>query len=213
RHVRRRGGARQDLQDGLRPRPLPGVRVAAREAQQQEPLGLDLVELAGEPLVDGLEDAAAASRAVELPDPLQQAEPAGEVAAGDAAAADDLQDDGAEAEHVRLPRRAAGVEALRRDVPQRPRDAGHVGVRRLVGLERAGEAEVAEPRVEGGVEHDVGRLDVAVDHHLVVLVVEVVQRRRDAGDDVVALLPVQRRRARLAEDVPVQAAVRHVVVH
>ena len=210
-HGERRHGARlQVLQDGLRRGPPPRVGVAARQAQQQQPLGLLLVVRAAQAQVDGLQHAPGT---VEPPHPLQQLAAPGRVAAGDAAAADDLQDHGAEAEDVRLAGGAPRVEALGRDVPQGARHADLVGVGGLVGLERARQAEVAEPGVVRGVEHDVGRLDVAVDHRLVELVVEVVERRRHAGHHRVALPPVQRRGVLAAEEVPVQAAVGHVVVH
>ena len=55
------------------------------------------------------------------------------------------------------------------------------------------EAEVAKPGVELGVQHDVAGLEVTVDHHLVVLIVDVMQRRRHPRCDLVTDTPAQRR--------------------
>ena len=133
-HGERRHGARlQVLQDGLRRGPLPRVGVAARQAQQQQPLGLLLVVRAAQAQVDGLQHAPGT---VEPPHPLQQLAAPGRVAAGDTAAADDLQDHGAEAEDVGLAGGAPCVEALERRRQRRPA-AGARG-RPAVGARRAG---------------------------------------------------------------------------
>ena len=59
----------QDLRDGLCLGPLGGGRVAARQAQHEQPLGIVLIERAVEAGVDGLQCAAVA---VEVPHPVHQ---------------------------------------------------------------------------------------------------------------------------------------------
>ncbi|WVZ62278.1 hypothetical protein U9M48_012042 [Paspalum notatum var. saurae] len=68
--------------------------------------------------------------------------------------------------------------AMKPQVPATPRSA-----------DDAREAEVAEAAVEGGVEHDVAGLDVAVEHHVLVLMVDVVEPCSDVHHDVVAASP------------------------
>ncbi|KAJ6821369.1 receptor like protein kinase S.2 [Iris pallida] len=145
----------------------------------------------------------------------------------------DLQHDDAEAEHVRLGgSRALPLEALWREVPDRAADPAGVREPELEGalvhrrrrpqrhpqlavLQPPREAEVPEPRVVPGVEHDVAGLDVAVDDLRVELLVEVVQRRREARHDPLAPLPGERRRRGRGgggEEEAVEAVVGHVVV-
>ena len=194
------------------------VGVRAPQSYHHEPLHLLEVELAIEPLVRGFEDG---SLAVELPHPRHQPRLARVllVELRGAAAARDLQRHDAEAVHVRLPAGPARDDALRRQVAQR---AGqHGGVRLAAVLDELGEAEVAELGAEGGVEHDVARLDVAVHHALRALLVEVEQRRREAQRDVVPRRPGEGRRraagllaaAAAAVEVAVDAAVGHELVH
>ncbi|BAT06225.1 Os08g0514033, partial [Oryza sativa Japonica Group] len=203
----------QDLQHLRHGGAVAGVGVAARQPEQQQPRGLAGVEPVGaEALVHSPEQRAAA---VHPPHPVRQHR-ARRVAEQRVPAGDDLEHEHAEREHVGLARRLVADGVLRRDVAARAGDA-EVGEGAAVEVEDAGEAEVAEPRAEGGVEEDVAGLDVAVEHHGAVLVVDVVQAGGDVGDDVAAALPAQRRPLLVdgasPENVLVQAAVGHVLVH
>ena len=94
-----------------------------------------------------------------------------------------------------------------------------VGVGVLAVGEHAGEAEVPEACLEREVDQDVARLDVAVEHHGLVLMVNVLQPGCNVTDDAVASAPLADRSRRmlliitaLAEELLVQAAIGHVLV-
>ena len=74
-----------------------------------------------------------------------------------------------------------------------------------------GEAKVPELRAEGGVQHDIARLDIPVDDALQTLLVEVEHRRREAQRNVVPHRPGEEHA--LAVEVVVDAAVGHELVH
>ena len=129
-------------------------------------------------------------------------------------AGDDLEQQHAERVHVRLAGGLVADGVLRRDEPPRPGDAD-VGVGVLVEADDdAGEAEVAEAAAEGGVEQDVAGLDVAVENHVLVLVVDVVETRGYVRHDAVARRPSEDSSGFfLGEQLPVEAAVGHVLVY
>ncbi|BAT18017.1 Os12g0609025, partial [Oryza sativa Japonica Group] len=196
------------LPDG---RPQAAVGVRAPEPDGQHALHLRDVELAVQPRVGGVEDAAPGGAAVRVPDPLRQVDRV--LAAVDdhrgPPAAGHLEKDDAEAVHVGLDARPPGEEeALRVDVPHRAGDARRARAPAVVYEPR--EAEVAEPGAERRVQHDVARLDVAVHDALLRLVVQVHQRGADAEHDLVPGRPWQH--VPRTVDVGVEAAIGHELV-
>ena len=75
------------------------------------------------------------------------------------------------------------------------------------------ETEIAEAAMKGGVEHDVAGFDVTVEHHVLMLVVDVVEPRSYIHNDAVAGSPSEDASCLfLRKQVMVKAAVRHVLV-
>jgi len=104
-------------------------------------------------------------------------------------AGNDLEDEHPESIDVGFARGLVADRVLWRDEAPCSGDR-EVGEGVLVDVvHQAGEAEIAEAAVEAGVEHDVARLDVAVEHHALVLVVNVVESGGDIRHYVVPCLP------------------------
>ena len=80
--------------------------------------------------------------------------------------------------------------------------AGHpeVSVGVLVETHDVREAEITEAAMEGGVEHDVAGFDVTVEHHVLMLVVDVVEPRSYIHNDAVAGKVLNLRLSLLAAD-------------
>ena len=197
------------LRDG---RPLALVRVRAPQPDDEHPLHALVAELVGagpQPLVRRVKDRVPA---VEAPHPFQQNE--GRLALQQhhrRPAGDDLEEDDAEAVDVGVGARVARVDELRVDVPRRAHH-GLGGLPPPAMVAEPGEAEVAELGDERVVQHDVARLDVAVHHALLPLLVQVPERRSQAEDDLVPLRPCQEALAVDAVEMPVEAALRHQLV-
>lgn len=124
--------------------------------------------------------------AVAFPDPLHQVH-------GDVLllrvhdrppAGGDLEDDDAEAVDVGAGAGAATEHALWVHVAHRAGERGRVGLALVVDQPR--EPEVAQLGVEGGVEHDVARLDVAVQDALLPLLMQVQECRPDSKHDLMS---------------------------
>uniref|UniRef100_A0A804MBD3 Uncharacterized protein n=1 Tax=Zea mays TaxID=4577 RepID=A0A804MBD3_MAIZE len=237
RGFRRLGSTNQHLHRRPHGRPLPRVRVAARQCQPHRAVHLRRVKLADQRRVGGV---LRPPFAVEPPRPVHNVHgrlpvPASLEArlvvvvralhgAARSPPADHLQDEHPEREHVRVEAGAAGEEAFVRHVPAGARHRLRRVVRRAVTLYDAGQAEVAQPRLVLAVHHHVAGLHVPVEDPLAAPVVQVVQRRRHTADDPVPPLPCQlrrrlrRRRRRITYcsgigvQVPVQAAHGEVLV-
>ncbi|KAL6959765.1 Serine/threonine-protein kinase wnk3 [Sarracenia purpurea var. burkii] len=170
-------------------RPLGCRRVRTCQTQKQDSLSFLRRVVLTKPFVHRREQP---SFAVESPDPVDQELEPTDLGPG-SQPAHHFEQERAESVDVGLLGGFSGVEAFGGDVAHGAENAAaEVGVGGLLVVEGAGEAEVAESGVEVGVEHDVAGLDVAVDHPLVVLVVEVVEGGGDAGDDLVTEIPAQR---------------------
>ncbi|PON97508.1 LOW QUALITY PROTEIN: hypothetical protein TorRG33x02_067100 [Trema orientale] len=146
--------------------------MGTRQAEQQKPLCLLRRVVAPQPLVDRLEKAA-----LPPPDPVHYGVEVVSLCPWPLTA-DELKQDSTKAVDIGLASGLASVEALGGNVANGSRDAVEVliSVGGALVVDGTGEAEVAEPSVEVGVQHDVAGLEVTVDHLLVVLVVEVMQR-------------------------------------
>ncbi|KAG6545906.1 hypothetical protein Mapa_012561 [Marchantia paleacea] len=207
RHVRHGHDPGQNVHHLAHGRPVVGVGMRAQQPEQQQQLGLRLVELVLEPGVHHAQQLAGVQLA---PDPVHQnglvrRQPLveGHSAAGH------LERHGPEGIHVGLVREAAGDGHLGRDVAEGARH--HGGGRVLVPVHHAGEPEVSEHGVEVLIQHDVAGLDVPVDDLLPPALVQIVQRVGHPGDDPEAVLPRQHPLV-LVEERLVQAAVGHELV-
>ncbi|BAH94728.1 Os09g0572550, partial [Oryza sativa Japonica Group] len=130
-----------------------------------------------------------------------------------AAAGDDLEEDDAEAVDVGAGGELAGESVLGGAVAVGAHDAGgDVGL--VADGADLGEAEVGEAGLEGGVEEDVGGLEVAVDDGGTSCVVQVLKAAGGALRDAHPSGPVQSRGARgQVKQVVLQGAAGHVLVH
>ncbi|OAY71594.1 hypothetical protein ACMD2_23265 [Ananas comosus] len=198
--------------------------VGAHEPHLDRDHGLVPVVVPAQPRVHRLRPP---PRGPALPDPLHEDELLGRRLGVDGAApARGLERQRPEGEHVGRGGGAPRAGHLGRQVPERAHDARRARVGPV--LVELGEAEVAEAPVEVRVEEHVARLHVAVDHHVLPLLVEVEQRRRHPAQDPEPLRPRQQAppppphaaallgllvllRA-VAEEVLVEAPVGHVVV-
>uniref|UniRef100_J3L6M1 Uncharacterized protein n=1 Tax=Oryza brachyantha TaxID=4533 RepID=J3L6M1_ORYBR len=213
-----RDGRRVDVDEALerlhhhphgRPRALGVLRAPARHLAR--PLHLGHVGAAAEAGVHGAlevagEQEARRRRREEIHRavlPLPHVPPSG----------DDLEQHHPVAEHVGLGRDRRAGDPLRRQVADRPAHCRQHAAE--VAAHQLGEPEVGDLGGERVVEEDVLRLDVAVDDAVPAFLVQVVEPPRDAQCDLIPRLPAQdAAMARAgAEEVPVQRAVRHVLVH
>uniref|UniRef100_A0A8R7PHD7 Uncharacterized protein n=1 Tax=Triticum urartu TaxID=4572 RepID=A0A8R7PHD7_TRIUA len=183
-HQRQRGVAeerRHRLRHGhlplqvLRHLPHPGPRVRQRVRAHQPQLDrqprLVGVVLAAQPRVHGVQPGAPP---LVLLHPVQQhVLVVGRDAPQRAPPAGHLQHEHAEREHVRHRRRLARAHQLRRQVPHGAHHVRRLRVHAVVVQPR--QPEVPQPAVHVGVQEHVAGLDVAVDHDLVPVLVEVQQ--------------------------------------
>lgn len=124
------------------------------------------------------------------------------------AAGEQAEEEDAEGVGVGGGAQLAGGEELR--VHVRHRVGGERAVHQHVGLQQAAQAGVGElAAAAGGGEQDVGRLEVAVDH---AVVVEEDERGAHLGGDARALRPQQRLLIRISDKAVVKAAGGEVLV-
>jgi len=134
-------------------------------------------------------------------------------------ARNNLKDEHPKCVDVSLARGPMAHRVIRRYVTP---GANHAGGRAPVCSHRAGDAEVADTGVEVGVEHDVACFDVTVQHHWLVLVMDVVQARGYVPHDAVAGVPLPDRClfllmlllaiAASPKEMLIQATILHVLV-
>lgn len=172
--------------------------MGAREADEEKIDGMFAIEVAGELLVDRRRET---PLCVLRPHPVQKGGEVWDAAAGPAAAAHHLQDQGAEVEHVRLQGRGGGRPGFLR----RRRDLGVGEV-----------AETGSPAFTARLEQDVGGLDGSMEG---VADVQLVQPQCRVFDDVAALVPAHDVTAWLAVvgadrlDVGIEALVEAATAH
>uniref|UniRef100_A0A453P7W0 Uncharacterized protein n=1 Tax=Aegilops tauschii subsp. strangulata TaxID=200361 RepID=A0A453P7W0_AEGTS len=130
----------------------------------------------------------------------------------------ELQDDDAQGVDVGAWRQLAGRQELRVHVCEGPPRGGRPVQRGGGGggaglRQEAADAEVPQLAHQVGVQEDVGRLQVPVDHRVRLVRVQERQGRAHLVDDPGAHLPCQRRRVVRAREPVLEAAVREVLVH
>jgi len=192
--------------DGLQVRPVPAPHLAALERDLGERLRL-LHGPAGHFAVQEVGERAFLQR---VGDGVRQPHglPGG----------DHLQEDDAQRVHVGLGAHQPRLLVLRVDVAEGARRRRLPVLRRRRGAvhgprDDARQPDVADLGHEVAVKEDVARLEVAVHERLGLHLVQVQQAARDLHGDPEPELPWQRRRAGVAEEPLLQAAVRHVLVH
>jgi hypothetical protein len=114
------------------------------------------------------------NRSSKAPHPVRQQWELGARRAERPLAGEDLEDERAECVDIGIARFLVADRVLRRDEAPCSGD-GKVSKGVLLDVHQIGEAEITEAASEVGVEHDVAGIDVAAEHHTIILMVDIVE--------------------------------------